>query len=121
MKIILAILLSVLICGAVFAGYVYHEDQVRKEEEKKAQIEELERQLNETQENLEELNSQKSSSSSSSSQSVSSSDSNKVTYEEAGVDKNIGYMKKCKYPGCGAVYNSKLAYCPKCGQKNIYV
>ena len=68
-----------------------------------------------------EKSSSSSSGSSSSSSKASSSSGKKVTYEDAGVNKNIGYIKTCKYPGCGYKYDSRLSYCPKCGHKNIYV
>ena len=122
-QIVIATLIIIIAILGIAAGYLYYDNMQKEKEAQQQQMEELERQLNQTQDELKELNESKSSSSSSSSGSskASSSSGNKVTYEEAGVNKNIGYMKTCKYPGCGARYDSRLSYCPKCGQRNIYV
>lgn len=122
-RIIVATLIIIIAILAAVAGYLYYDNMQKEKEAQQKQMEELQRQLNETQDELNELNNSQSSSSSSGSSSskASSSSGNKVTYEEAGVDKSIGYIKTCKYPGCGARYDSRLSYCPKCGQKNIYV
>lgn len=121
-RIIVATLIIIIAILGTVIGYLYYDNMQKEKEAQQKQLEELEKQLNETQDELDELNKSKSSSSSSGSSSkASSSSGNKVTYEEAGVDKSVGYLKTCKYPGCGAKYNSRLSYCPKCGQKNIYV
>lgn len=132
--VILAVVGTLIICGAAFAGYTVYEHMQDEKNQLNSSLQDVKNQLNESQNNTNNSSSnndnsnQKVSSSSSSSSSGSSSggssvksSSNKVTYEEAGVNKNVGYMKTCKYPGCGAVYDSRLSYCPVCGHKNIYV
>lgn len=133
MKIIIAVIVAVLLCCVAFGGYLVYSDMQKENEKLNQSLQEVQTQLNESQNNESQNNSTKletSTSSSSSSGSTkqasstpkaSSSSGNKVTYEEAGVNKNIGYIKTCKYKGCGARYDSRLSYCPSCGQKNIYV
>lgn len=126
MKIIIAVIIAVIVCCAVFGGYLIYSD-IQKENEKLNQsLQEVQTKLNESQNNSTKLETSTSGSSSgstkqaSSTPKASSSSGNKVTYEEAGVNKNVGYIKTCKYKGCGARYNSRLSHCPSCGQKNIY-
>jgi len=128
MKIVLTAVIVVIICCVAFGAYIVYTDMQEQNEELNQSLQQVQQQLNDTQQNNTTNDSQtsdssqsSSSSSESSSGSKASSSSNKVTYEQAGVDKNVGYMKTCKYPGCGAVYDSRLEYCPKCGHRNIYV
>lgn len=127
--VVLAVAITLIICGVAFGAYTMYSDMQEQNEQLNQSLQQVQQQLNETQNNSSNTataksDTSKSSSSSSSSGSTSkakSSSGNKVTYEEAGVDKSVGYLKTCKYPGCGARYDSRLAYCPKCGHKNIYV
>ncbi|RAP46469.1 MAG: hypothetical protein BZ136_07625 [Methanosphaera sp. rholeuAM74] len=118
--IIISVLLVALIAIMAVGGYLVYEDLQKENDDLKHQLQDVKNELEDTKENLtkEEDSITETSKSSSSS---SSSSGGKVTYEEAGVNKASGYIKTCKYPGCGARYNSSLSHCPKCGQKNIYV
>ncbi|OED29830.1 hypothetical protein [Methanosphaera sp. WGK6] len=120
MKLILAVTVIVIIAIVAVSGYMIYQDNIEKQQE---QINQLNASLNQAQEQLDAQNDtvEATSTSTSSSNNKVSSSSNKVTYEEAGVNKNIGYTKTCKYPGCGARYNSALSRCPSCGHRNIYV
>ena len=124
MKIIIVIVIIAII-GVSAAGYMYYHEMQKKNEELNKSLNEMKDQLEEVklENNTKDDTQQTQSTSKSSSKSSNkvSSSSGKVTYEEAGVDKNVGYMKTCKYAGCGAVYNSRLSHCQRCGQRNIYV
>lgn len=133
-KIILLVIGVVLICCIGFGAYMVYDNMQEQNEKLNESLQQVQVELNESKNNTTASNSssnsgsssstgstKKVSSSSSSSSSSSGSSGSKVTYEEAGVDKDIGYIKTCKYKGCGARYNSKLSYCPSCGHRNIYV
>lgn len=126
MKIIIVVVIIAII-GISAAAYAYYTEMQHKNEElnkslnaMKTELEEVKAQNNTTVDDTSSSSASSPKKSQSSTKKVSSS-SGKVTYEEAGVDKNIGYMKTCKYDGCGAVYDSRLSHCPRCGQRNIYV
>ena len=113
MKTILAVVIAVILCCVAFGGYIVYDNMQKQNQELNKSLQDVQKQLNETQNN--------SSTNTKKATTTAKSASNKVTYEEAGVDKNIGYIKTCKYKGCGARYDSRLSYCPSCGQRNIYV
>ena len=111
------------ILGSVFGVNILsdHDNMQKQNQELNKSLQDVQKQLNETQNNSSTNTTTKATSTTKKATTTAKSASNKVTYEEAGVDKNIGYIKTCKYKGCGARYDSRLSYCPSCGQRNIYV
>ena len=121
MKTILAVVIAVILCCVAFGGYIVYDNMQKQNQELNKSLQDVQKQLNETQNNSSTNTTTKATSTTKKATPTAKPASNKVTYEEAGVDKNIGYIKTCKYKGCGARYDSRLSYCPSCGQRNIYV
>ncbi len=118
MQVVLLALIVLAICGVSFGAYTVYNDMQTKNAQLNASLNDMQKQLDEQNNTTTQNTVTKTTTKVVNSGSSSGS---KVTYEEAGVNKNIGYMKTCKYSGCGYVYNSTLARCPRCGHRNICI